>query len=584
MSALWEELKRRNVVRVAIAFAIVSWLVLQLTDVLMPILNLPEWVDGLVFLLLVIGFLLALFLSWAYELTPEGVKREEDVDRSASITNITGRKLDFMIIGILSVALAFFAIDKFLWTNPASVAVEQSDLVADVEAGPVKIAVLPFVNMSDDSNQEYFSDGLSEELLNLLAKIPDLRVTSRSSAFSFKDRNFTIAEVGEQLNVDHVLEGSVRRSGDTIRITAQLIEVATDAHQWSETWDRKFEDVFVIQDEIAARVVEALKLELLVDLPTAEAAVPEAYELVLEGSFLFRQANAPSNRRAVSLFKQALEIDPNYSAAWTWLGLAYFAGSAFGVNDRTDIMPLVREANAKALQLNPRSAFAHILRANVAFAYDYDFEVAASELKIAAESEPWNSQVHASLARLAYAKGDVQAAVDHSEAAHELDPLGGHRINRAVAYYLVGRVEEAFELYARRAELRPYGERSYSNWARTRLVDGDPEGALALLEHEAADGHQTAGRALVYQSMGDTVRARAELDKLLTLGNRWTYEIAEVYAYLGESDKAFEWLDRAIERRDGSLINTVTNTFLDNIRDDPRFDEILARLGRRQIF
>ena len=249
MASLWEELKRRNVVRVGIAYAVVCWLVLQLTDVLMPVLNLPDWVDGFVFLILAVGFILTIFFAWVYEITPDGVKRETDVDRTASITPATGRKLDFVIIAILAVAVAFFAVDKFLWTGTAEPSIQQAsnsaanavdpstevdaapavtnDSTTDVEAGPTSIAVLPFVNMSDDPDQEYFSDGLSEELLNLLAKIPALRVTSRTSAFALKGKDFTTSELGELLDVDHVLEGSVRRSGDRIRITAQLIEVAT---------------------------------------------------------------------------------------------------------------------------------------------------------------------------------------------------------------------------------------------------------------------------------------------------------------------------------------------------------------------
>jgi len=250
-------------------------------------------------------------------------------------------ELNAIIISVLSLAVVVFALDKFVWTSDEHPApAEGSETVAALNAGPKKIAVLPFVNMSDDSDQEYFSDGLSEEVLNLLAKIPDLRVTSRSSAFSFKDKEFTIAEVGETLGVDHVLEGSVRRSGNTIRITAQLIEVATDAHQWSDTWDRQFEDVFVIQDEIAAHVVDALRIQLLTDIPKYEVAVPEAHALVLQGSFLFRQGNAPSIRQAIELLEQAVALDPDYSQAWLWLGVVRYVGTSMGVGDRVAALPI----------------------------------------------------------------------------------------------------------------------------------------------------------------------------------------------------------------------------------------------------
>jgi TolB-like protein/Tfp pilus assembly protein PilF len=579
MASIWDELRRRNVVRVAIAYAVVSWLVLQLTDVMMPILNLPEWVDGLIFWLLAIGFILAIFFSWVYEVTPEGIKRETDVDRSASITHETGRKLNVAIVGLLALAVSIFAFDTFV--GPGAPPEIEAEPVAAGHDGPIRIAVLPFVNMSDDSDQEYFSDGLSEELLNLLARIPELRVTSRTSAFSFKDQNFTIAEVGERLSVDHVLEGSVRRSGDTVRITAQLIHVVTDEHEWSETWDRKFEDIFVIQDEIAAQVVDALKLELLDAIPTIEETTPEVYALVLEASYMARQFNAPGFRRAVALLEQAIEIDPSYSPAWSQLGWALYGGSSSGVSERVDVMPRIREAIDQSLSLNPSNVSAHLLRAQIAINYDYDIEQATRALEVAGELEPWNAQAHMVAFRLAYVTGDLEKAVDHIEIAHELDPLAAYRQSTAYTYYLTGRVESAMKYFEEFAESRPFADRSYAYWARAVLLDGDPEGALALLDNEASDGHRITGRALVFQSLGETGKAREELEKLLALGNRWTFEVAEVYANLGDADEAFTWLERAIERRDASLNQTVIDPFIEPIRNDPRFDELLERLDRK---
>ena len=410
----------------AFAYLIVAWLALQVTDIVAPILELPDAFSKGVLLLLAVGFPVAIVLAWAFELTPEGVKKEKDVDRSASITQHTGRKLNTVIISVLSLAVVIFALDKFVWTSDEPPA-QSSEAVAALDTGPKKIAVLPFVNMSDDSDQEYFSDGLSEELLNLLAKIPELRVTSRTSAFSFKDKDFTIAEVGEQLDVDHVLEGSVRRSGDTIRITAQLIEVATDAHRWSDTWDRQFEDVFVIQDEIAAHVVDALRIQLLTDIPKAEVALPEAHALVLQGAFLFRQRNAPSIRQATELLEQAVALDPDYSQAWVWLGIVRYIGTAMGVGDRVEAVPIVQAALDNALEADPNNAYAYVLRAQIAYEIDYDLDRATELLEIAKELQPWNSQVHRLAGTLAFAIGDVQKSVEHREFAHELDPLAGHR-------------------------------------------------------------------------------------------------------------------------------------------------------------
>ena len=332
MASVWEELKRRNVVRVAIAYAIVSWLILQIADVLTPLLRLPEWVGGFVFLLLVIGFLLALILSWAYELTPEGLKKEKDVERSESITHVTGRKLDFVIIAMLVVALGYFSYDKFV-LDPgrdaaeveAAVQVAQEQVAESVEPqDSIKsIAVLAFVNMSDDPGNEYFSDGISEEILNLLAKLPELRVTSRSSAFSFKGQNLDVPTMAARLNVAHILEGSVRKSGNDLRITAQLIDVATDTHLWSETYDRKLENIFAVQDEIATAVVDALKITLLGKEPKSTETDPEAYALYLQGLYFHNQGIEESTNRAEILLKEALDIDPGFAKALAELGSVY---------------------------------------------------------------------------------------------------------------------------------------------------------------------------------------------------------------------------------------------------------------------
>ncbi len=286
MTSFWGELKRRNVVRVAIAYAVVSWLLLQVADVVLDNIEAPTWVFQAILLLLVIGFPVAIIFAWAFELTPEGLKKEKDVDRSESITHVTGRKLDFVIIGVLVIAVGFLLVDKLY--------LSEGDTVPDeiIATERKSIAVLPFVNMSNDANNEYFSDGISEEILNLLVKVPELRVTSRSSAFSFKGQNLDVPTMAAKLNVVHVLEGSVRKSGNQLRITAQLIDGETDTHLWSETYERELKDVFAIYDEIAAAVVDELKIKLLGEPPKATETNSEAYALYLQGHDIFI-TNAP---------------------------------------------------------------------------------------------------------------------------------------------------------------------------------------------------------------------------------------------------------------------------------------------------
>ncbi len=567
MASVWGELKRRNVVRVAVAYAIVAWLLLQVADVVLNNTEAPNWVFQAILLLLVIGFPLALILAWAFELTPEGLKKEKEVDRAVSITQHTGRKLDFIIIGVLTVAVAIFALDKFVWTESVA---------------PKTIAVLPFVNMSDDSEQEYFSDGLSEELLNLLAQIPELRVTSRTSAFSFKGKDATIAEVGRTLDVEHVLEGSVRRSGDTIRITAQLINVSTDTHVWSDSWDRDFQDVFVIQDEIAEFVVGALKIQLLGEAPRTDTTSPEAYTLYLQSKALADQRTATGHLQAEAVVLRALEIDSTYVPAWVQLARICAVGSGTGAWHPHEAFPKSREAVMEALRLDPGNAQAHATLSMIARDYDYDLEAARKEQELASTLAPHDPVVLAGAARLALVDGDFAEAIRLLKEVEILDPVSPvPKLNLGNSYFRLGRLAEAKSAYAEALELRPLGNAVNFRLGSVMLVRGDLDDALLQMNKETREGFRLAGRALVLHAMGDTGSAATELEKLIAIGDRWTYEIAQVQAYLGNLDESFRWLHRAIDRRDQSLIQLTGDPFLDNLRDDPRFDDVLERLGRK---
>ncbi len=357
MASVWEELKRRNVVRVAIAYVIVSWLVLQLTDILVPMLSLPESVGKLVFLFLVIGFPLALFFAWAFELTPEGLKKEKHVDRSESVTHITGRKLDFIIIGVLAAALIFFVSrDYFLAPDADPETQTMQEVVAtDIQQS---IAVLPFVNMSSDPEQEYFSDGLSEEILNLLAKVPNLKVIGRTSSFAFKGKNVDLRVIGKALDVRTVLEGSVRKSGDRVRITAQLIDVSNGAHLWSDTYDRTLTDIFAVQDNVAAEILSALQIHVGA-APTRGRPTEntDAYALFLRAK---AEMNAWNSTSAEKYLLQAVELDPVFAEAWELL--AYTQWEQWGnVIDAASAQESTIAAASRALAINPDLVFARYL-------------------------------------------------------------------------------------------------------------------------------------------------------------------------------------------------------------------------------
>jgi TolB-like protein len=376
---LVSELRRRNVFRVAIAYIVLAWVILEAGDVLAPALHLPEWVVSALVFFLVLGFPLALIFAWAFELTPEGIKLEKHVDRSKSITHLTGRKLDYVIIGVLAVALVLFAFDEWVLepTRDAELLQAASEAVTDQASGPAtdemrrnSIAVLPFADMSPEGNQEYFSDGISEELLNVLSRVPGLRVTARTSSFQFKGENRDIIDIGQQLNVGYILEGSVRKSENLLRITAQLIDADDGFHLWSNTYDRELENVFAVQDEISATIVVALKEQLGLQVAAAprviEAANTEAYEAFLRGRYLVVQRTTsgpgtygdltnseavtralPHAEAALALdqssaeahaavgflswkrgnleealghFEQAIHINPNYSDVYMWMG------------------------------------------------------------------------------------------------------------------------------------------------------------------------------------------------------------------------------------------------------------------------
>ena len=295
-----EELKRRNVLRVGVAYVIASWLMIQVAETIFPLFGFDEGPARVVVVMLAIGFPLVLIFSWLYELTPEGLKLEREVDRSSSVVHRTGKKLDRAIIVVLALAFGYFAFDKFV-LDPARDAEREEAVAKQVRSdvlvesyGDNSIAVLPFVNMSSDAEQEYFSDGISEELLNLLSNIPKLRVISRSSSFTFKGKDIDIPTIAAQLNVAYVLEGSVRKAGKKVRITAQLIEARSDTHLWSETYDRELANIFAVQDEISAAIVIALKEHLGLQVAAAPRVIAtantEAHEAYLRGRYLVSSA------------------------------------------------------------------------------------------------------------------------------------------------------------------------------------------------------------------------------------------------------------------------------------------------------
>ena len=574
--SLFSELKHRNVLRVAIAYLAVSWLLIQIVETLFPIFGLADELVRLFVIILVIGFPLILIFSWLYELTPEGLKLEKDVDRTGSLAHHTGKRLDRAIIVVLALALGYFAVDKFV-LDPARDAAREETVArqARTEAlvesyGENSIAVLPFVNMSDDASNEYFSDGISEELLNLLAKIPQLRVISRSSAFSFKGKDIDIPTVAEKLNVAHVLEGSVRKAGNKVRITAQLIEARSDTHLWSGTYDRELDDIFAIQDEIAAEIVGQLKITLLGDAPETRKTDPAAYTLFLQARHLNSQVNKDFAPQAVAMLKRVLELDPDYVPAWNALSRSYYQLGDY---------QLVFESLNMALAIDPDDGVANAYRAWNYMVFENDLMAAGRLFARALANDPTNENVLRPAIIFASTIGRLEQAIALGEYTVAQNPLcGGCFHNLSRAYRRAGRFAEA-EDSGRTAGL--LGLPMNYNIAMTLFLKGDTQAALALFEQLDTPGYQkTQGMALAFYELGRQTEFEATFTELRELWSDDAVEpVAQIYAWIGEIDEAFRWLDKVVEKEKSELFNDYQHPLYRNLRTDPRWHSFLEKLG-----
>ena len=441
--SLFSELQRRNVFRVTVAYIVSGWLLAQVADLVLDNIAAPDWVMQTILLVLVLGLAPVVFFSWAYEVTPDGIKREAEIDRSQSITHITGHKLDRTITFVLLLAVAYFAADKFLLSQPQPVATtaETSEEIAATTAAGNTIAVLPFVNMSGDEENEYFSDGLSEELLNVLAKNPALQVAARTSSFSMKDEKLEIGEIGQRLNVDHVLEGSVRKSGDQVRITAQLIRVDNGFHLWSETYDRNLDDIFAVQDEISAKITAAL-LPQLVGEPGIEttASTSSGYEVPAEAYQAYLLARDNFNRLTQSTIGSAYEQlkilvreYPDYAEAQALYAHATLMNSSRMEGDLPWIIAenQVRRTLQKASALKADLPEIYLVE-GLLHARSHDPETAIGFFERAIELNPSYAEAYRYISEAAMRLGRTSQAWDALEAARKLDPISVSTLNWAI--------------------------------------------------------------------------------------------------------------------------------------------------------
>ena len=587
--SLFSELKRRNVLRVAIAYLAASWLLIQVIETLFPIFGVSVALTRLFVILLIIGFPLTLIFSWLYELTPEGLKLERDIDRSSSVAHHTGKKLDRAIIVVLALSLGYFAFDKFV-LDPARDAIREESVAQQARSealvesyGDKSIAVLPFVNMSSDAEQEYFSDGISEELLNLLAKIPELRVISRSSAFSYKGKDISLPIVAEQLNVAHILEGSVRKIGNRVRITAQLIEARSDTHLWSETFDRTLDDVFVTQDEIAAKVVEQLKITLLgKNVPRVRQTDPAAYALFLRARHIRLQGSKESFEKALPLYLEALAIDPDYPPAWEGLAEMYVIQAAYGFRPVNEGYRLAREAINKALAIDPQFGVGVAGLGWIAVLYDHDMTAAAKHFERALLLSPTDLDVISGVAYLAESMGRLDSAIAFKEYAVARDPMGPvSHLGLASTYLDAGRLDDALASVRVGLTLRPGNIGAQGKLGMALLLKGDGQAALEAIEQETHEVSRLANLAIAQYALEHQDQSEVYLSDLIeNHAKEASFQVAGVYAWRGENDRAFEWLEKALENEDTGLAGVLTFYWFKNLHDDPRWQPFLARIGR----
>ncbi len=577
------------------AYTALSWLLIQIAGTIFPVFGLGDDPTRIVVIVLAIGLFPTLIFTWVFQLTPDGLKKEADADTAQALDPIARKKLDRVIILVMALALAYFAVDKFVFEQQReAVARQQAALLlrqAREEArnqalkesyGEKSLAVLAFQDMSQNSDQAYLADGVAEEMLNLLARVEGLRVISRSSSFSYKGKPATLAQIARELDVAYVLEGSVRRFGNRVRITAQLIDARSDTHLWSQSYDRALDDIFAIQDEIAAAVVAQLRITLLGEMPTVEVVEPRAYALLLQARYLARQGTPRGYTESIELYRQALALQPGFVAAWTGLATNYSNQANKSLRPAEQGYALARAAAQQALVINPDYAPALAQLGWIAMVYDTDMHKAAGYLERALELDPTNLGIIGNAASLLYALGRTGDSIQLDEYVVSHDPVNptGHS-NLAEGYLAAGRWDAAIAAYQAALRLSPARIAAQYFIGTAQLCKGDPAAALLAFEQEAFEVLRLLGLMMAYHALGSDALSDSILAQLIEKYERdAAYNIAYVLAYRGEPDRAFEWLDRAVANMDPGLADIVGEPLFARIHGDARWLPFLESIGK----
>lgn len=581
MSAFLGELQRRHVYKVGAMYGVAGWLLVQIATQVFPFFEVPNAAVRWVVIAVVAGFPVALALAWLFDLTPHGVVRTADLAASgespATQKQRRGmdRRLNYLLGSLLLLSLGYLALDRTLPRR-----------AAPNDATDRSIAVLPLANTSGDPANEYFSDGLSEELIAVLAKIPHLKLIGRSSSFQFKNQSLDSKSIGEKLGVTNLLEGSVRRQGERVRIVAELIRATDGRELWSETYDRELKDVFAVQSEIAAAVAIQLKLRLLGDAGALRAASTtqnlEAHNALLQGDFYFVRLTPEDSRKAIEYYDEAIRLDPGYalaharlSRAWRFLAASYLEGA-----EVDEGYARARRAAEQSLTLAPDLAEGHEALGGLRLTPDLDFDAAESELRRAVELAPADAGATQLLAYVLAAQGRYADAEAAFRRAIELDPLlVASQVNLARMLVALGRLDEAEAGLSHTIALQPTAYHQYVHLVTIDLLRHDVAAAARDAEREHPGFWLDFERALVKQAQNESEAGDAALREFIAKHqDTGAFQIAELYALRKEPDKMFEWLDRSLQVHDSGLTQLVTMPFVDAYKSDPRFFELCRKL------
>ena len=578
------ELKRRNVYKVAIAYGVVAWLLMQVASQIFPFFEIPNWAVRLVVLLLIIGFPVALILAWAFELTPEGIKRAEFADK---LPKKSGRSRAWIYVVVIAgaISVGLFFVGRYTAPNKQG---------TPAEVVTKSIAVLPFENLSHDPDNAYFADGIQEEILTRLSKIADLKVISRTSTQRFKSAPNNLLEIAKQLGVANILEGSVQRSADQVRVNVQLIKAATDAHLWADTFDRKLTDVFAVESEIAKVIADTLQAKLSGAEQSAIAARPtensEAHELYLKGRYFFGKRTADDFKRAIDYFNQAIAKDPNYALAYAGIADSYALLPEWSTESSAEDLPKAKAAADKALTLDNNLAEAHVSRGLLFADADLNLKGAKEEFERAIALNPNYANAHYFLGFTVLAPlGQFDQAIAELKRAVELDPFSVIiNFNLGFCYYYARRYPEAVVQAGKAAELGPGFFGPHALLGLVHEGSGQREQAITeyqraydLSRHSGSEAAYTLP-VVIYALKGERAKALQQLDEAKTLAQRGevrAFFVAVIYVRLGDKNQAIAWLQRSYQNKDFNLLNTINvDPLLDPLRGDPRFEALAEKV------